>query len=319
MLARTAERMYWFARYLERAENTARLLLVNTNLVLDLPRVKHIWGGTIDITGFRTQFEERFSREDERNVVKFLLDHEAGSLSNAVRMARENARTTREIMPTEAWENINELHIYVRENLDKGYTRERRHEFLTNVMKRCHQLTGLLAGNMSVEQEYNFAKIGRNLERADMTTRIVDVGCLNLMNPDRADLAEYENILWMNVLRSLTAYQMYRQHVQDVVNGEDVVDFLLLNPGFPRAVAHCLNEVGGCCSSLPGNEDVLRSINHTQRLVSAARIAELLAKSQLHEFIDNIQLDLASIHEQVASSWFGHEPVEHASQVEQTA
>ncbi len=305
MLARTAERMYWFGRYVERAENTARLIYVNTNLVLDMPRAKHIWGSMIDITGFRPQFEERFTREDERNVIKFLLENEVGSLRNAVRMARENARTTREIMPTEAWEAINEMHIYVRKNLDKGLKREQRHTFLAQVMSRCHQLTGLLAGNMSADQGYNFAKIGRNLERADMTTRIVDVGCLNLMNPAQTDLAEYENILWMNVLKSLTAYQMYRQHVQDVVNGEDVVDFLLTNRKFPRAVAHCLTEAEQCCLEMPRNEDVARSINHTQRLVSNAKVAELLERSQLHEFIDDIQLDLASIHEQVSSTWFG--------------
>lgn len=308
MLAKTAERMYWLGRYVERAENTARLISVNTNLVLDLPKVKHIWSGMIDITGNRDEFLLRFSREDERNVVKYLLAHEVGSLRNAVRMARENARTTREIMPTEAWEAINEMHIYVRENLEMGYTRERRHEFLAKVINRCHQLNGLLAANMSVDQAYNFAKLGRNLERADMTTRIVDVGCLTLMDPADGDTVEYANILWMNVLKSLTAYQMYRQHVQDVVNGEDVVDFLLRNGKFPRAVAHCLNEALECCLTLPRNDDAARSINHTLRTVSTVKIDELLQQEQLHQFIDEIQLDLASIHEKVSGTWFGHEP-----------
>jgi len=317
MLARTAERMYWFGRYVERAENTARLVSVNTNLVLDLPRARHIWGSMIDITGFRPQFEERFTREEERNVVKFLLEHESGSLRNAVRMARENARTTREIMPTEAWESINEMYIYVRDNLDLGMTRERRHEFLTNVIRRCHQLSGSLAANMSADHAYNFAKIGRNLERADMTTRIVDVGCLSLMNPEQTDLAEYENILWMNVLRSLTAYQMYRQHVRDIVNGEDVVDFLLMNPKFPRAVAHCLHEVESCSLTLPRNDEVTRAINHTQRLVSGAKVAELLAQTKLHEFIDSIQLDLNSIHDKVSATWFGVESDSTPAPVEQ--
>jgi uncharacterized alpha-E superfamily protein len=284
MLARTAERMYWFGRYMERVEATARLIAVNTNLVLDLPKVKHIWGSLIDITGVSEEFSQRFTRADERNVVKFLLEDDSGSIRAAVRRARENARTTREIIPTEAWERVNELHLYLRRNVDKGVKREGRHKFLADIIDLCYELTGLLAGNMSDDDEYNFIKIGRNLERADMTTRIVDVGCLNLSNPDQGDITEYENILWMNVLRSLTAYQMYRQHVLDRVNGEEVVSFLLTNEQFPRAVSHCLADVH--------DQDIL----------------EIYRTGKLHEFVDDVQLELAEIHTQVGQTWFGYAP-----------
>ncbi|MDZ7686542.1 MAG: alpha-E domain-containing protein [Gammaproteobacteria bacterium] len=170
---------------------------------------------------------------------------------------------------------------------------------------------------MSTDHAFNFAKVGRNLERADMTTRIVDVGCLNLMNPEQQELAEYENILWMNVLRSLTAYQMYRQHVQDIVNGEDVVDFLLMNAKFPRAVVHCLNEVESCSLTLPRSDEVTRAINHTQRLVSGAKVAELLENTRLHEFIDGVQLDLNAIHDRVSATWFGGAPDPQPARLEQ--
>ncbi|MEX2327705.1 MAG: alpha-E domain-containing protein [Pseudomonadales bacterium] len=309
MLARVAERMYWFGRYVERAENTARIISVNTNLVLDLPKANHIWESMVNITGIGTEFENRFSRIDERNVVKFLLEDESYSIRTAARMARENARTTREIFPTEAWERINELHLYLKRNLDKGINRTGRHKFLADVIGYCHQLTGLLAGNMSADVAYNFIKIGRNLERADMTTRIVDVGCLNLMKPGENALLEYENILWMNVLKSLTAYQMYRQHVQDRVNGEDVVEFLLCNEKFPRAVAHCLGEVAGCCVQMPNSDLSVRAVSHSQRLLASANIANLLDESKLHEFIDEIQVDLAEIHNHVVNSWFNQELV----------
>lgn len=318
MLARVAERMYWFGRYVERAENMARLISVNTNLVLDLPRVKHVWGSMIDITGSSEEFKARFSQVNERNVVKFLLEDESGSLRAAVRRARENARTTREIIPTEAWERINELHIYVNRNLEKAIKRDGRHKFLSDVIAHCNQLTGQMAGNMSADTAYNFIRIGRNLERADMTTRIVDVGCINLMS-SQEEITEYENILWMNVLRSLTAYQMYRQHVRDRVNGEDVVDFLLRDENFPRAVAHCLNEVCQCCERMPRSDPVTRAISHSQRLVSTNDAIALLKESRLHEFIDEIQLDLADIHNNVAETWFGHEPEPATSeQVEAT-
>ncbi|MBP18346.1 MAG: alpha-E domain-containing protein [Pseudomonadales bacterium] len=304
MLSRVAEKMYWFGRYIERVENTARLMIVNTNLVLDLPRVKHIWDSLIEITGARQRFNQRFIRVDERNVIKFLLDDEQISIRSSIQMARENARTTREIIPTEAWVIVNELNLFINKNKDKGVRRDGRHKFLADIIAICNELTGSLAGSMSVDIAYNFIKTGRNLERADMTTRIVDAGCLNLINPTQVETNEYENILWMNVLRSLTGYQMYRQHVQDRVNGEDVVDFLLKNRKFPRGVAHCLFEVGNCCRQLPRNDNPLRSITHAQRNIDNNDIIKLLNESHLHEFIDEVQLDLADIHSELSGTWF---------------
>jgi uncharacterized alpha-E superfamily protein len=159
---------------------------------------------------------------------------------------------------------------------------------------------------MSENTAHCFIRIGRNLERADMTTRIVDVGCLNLMNPD-ADLSEYANILWMNVLLSLSAYQMYRQHVLDTVNGEDVVDFLIKDDKFPRAVLSCLTAVQHCCERLPKNDAAMRTVNHVQRVVAGADVIDRLNESKLHEFIDDLQQDLADIHTSVANNWFSHE------------
>ena len=305
MLSRVAERMYWFGRYVERVENTARLISVNTNLVMDLPRVDHIWASTLDITGNSAEFQRRFSRVDERNVVKFLLEDDGGSIRSSVRSARENARTTREIMPSEAWERINELHLFLQRSVGEGLKREGRHNFLGEIIGRCHQLTGLLAGSMSLDIAYNFIKIGRNLERADMSSRIVDVGSLNLITQKNKPI-EYDNILWMNVLRSLTAYQMYRQHVKDRVNAEDVVDFLLKNRKFPRAVAHCLSEVHGCCIELPKNDLPLRSISQAMRTIESNDVIKLLNESGLHDFIDVVQLEFADIHTQVANAWFGY-------------
>ena len=120
MLSRAAERMYWFGRYIERVENTARLINVNTNLMLDLPKVKYIWGSLISITGYEEQFANRFSTADERNVIKFLLEDESCSIRKSVTMVRENARTSREIMPNEAWQKVNELYLYVNKNIKQG-------------------------------------------------------------------------------------------------------------------------------------------------------------------------------------------------------
>jgi uncharacterized alpha-E superfamily protein len=313
MLSRVAEQMYWFGRYMERAENTARLVNVNANLLLDLPRmIKVIWGGLIDITGTNKEFYKKYEHANEQNVIRFMLAEEKnpGSICSAISMVRENARITREIMPSEAWEQINELNLYVKQNVNAALKRDGRHEFLDDVIHYCHQITGLLHGYMSHGDAYNFIRIGRNLERADMTTRIADIGCMFLINP-HADIPDaYENILWMNVLRSLSAYQMYRQYVQDRVNGEDVLDFLMRDEEFPRAIAHCLGELKLCIKKLPNNDHALRIITRVQRVINKMDASTIL-ESELHEFIDKLQINLASIHTQVSNSWFNYSELVH--------
>ncbi len=307
MLSKVAKKMYWFGRYTERTENIARMINVNTHLALDLPRSDHIWGSLISITGLEEDFFDRYSIQNEKNVLKFLLTHHVSSLRNCIRQARENARTTRELLPNEAWEKINDLHIYLEKNSHLGVKRNGRHALLKTIIRRCQELTGYLTGCMSNIGAYHFIKIGRNLERADMTTRILDVGCLNLLNPDHPEIQEHEYILWMNVLVSLAAYQMYRQNVMEGVNGEDVAVFLLKNQHFPRAVSHCLAVVMDCCEELPNNVRAKRSVRHGQSAINACRVSQLLEESRLHWFMDEVQLDLADIHAQVAASWFGYE------------
>ena len=308
MLSRVAERMYWLGRYVERAENTARLISVNTNLMLDLTRVGFIWQSLISIAGVEEAFAKRFSNKDERNVVRFLLDDPSGSIRHSIAMARENVRTTREILPSETWENVNELFLFIGENIDSGVRRDGRHRFLAQIMRRCQTLTGYLAGAMSHNDAYNFIKIGRNLERADMTTRILDVGCLNLANEQRPEILEYEHILWMNVLRSLTALQMYRQNVKDRINGEDVADYLVNDLNLPRATAHCLREVRRCFEILPNAETPLRALTHAQRRIASEDVELLFRDGGLHQFIDELQAELGDIHASIAATWFGLAP-----------
>jgi len=305
MLSRVAERMYWFGRYVERAENTARLISVTTNLALDLPKAEFIWASLVSITGSDQAFASRFKNKDEGNVVRFLLDDPSGSIRRNVSMARENVRTTREILPNLSWDKINQLHHFLAENFQEGIKGDARHGFLADIMSACQEITGYLAGALSNNEAYKFIKIGRNLERADMTSRIIDVACLNLLNDKYPELQEYEDILWMNVLRSLTAFQMYRQHVKDRVNGEDVVDYLINDPDFPRSVIHCLSEVQASFEKLPNADTPLRELAHCQRMLASQNIIKQLNQGGLHEFIDRLQEDLGKIHQRIVATWFG--------------
>ncbi|MGD8175394.1 alpha-E domain-containing protein [Marinimicrobium sp. ARAG 43.8] len=310
MLSRVAERIYWLGRYMERSENLARLVNVNSHLLMDLPKgVRVGWGSLIHISGTEEFFNRGDTEQaDERTVIRFMLaDRDnPSSLLNSLSWARENARITREIIPMEAWELINNLYLSVKDNLSKSVARRERNRVLQMVITSVQQFTGLLAGCMSHNSAYDFIQLGRNLERADMTTRIVDAGSANLLphlNGAEDILEPYDNILWMSVLRSTSGYQMYRQHVQDRVNAEDVVTFLLQDGRFPRAVSRCLEELESCLRKLPNSDNALHVATAVRRRLRTASIPELL-QAGLQEYIDGLQLEVADVHQQITSTWF---------------
>jgi len=315
MLSREAERIYWMARYIERAENTARLVNAYMNEILDLPRgVEPGWGQLLYITASEERFATRYQNVDERNTIKFLLadDFNPSSILSCVTAARENVRTTRDRLPTEAWENVNELYLYAKDNVQKGIGRRERFYFLKTIIFRCQQITGLLAGTMSHDVAYSFARVGRNLERSDMSTRIVD-SAVALLMPRKEEPAPFDNILWVNVLKSLSAYQMYRLHVRRPVEGEAVVRYLLQDTQFPRAVTHTMIEVVSCLNDLPRNDRPLRSVARLQRRIKDAEIGDMDLRT-LHAFIDELQLGLAALHESIQTNWFSFEAAQAQSQ-----
>ncbi|QKT04014.1 alpha-E domain-containing protein [Ectothiorhodospiraceae bacterium 2226] len=306
MLSRVAEHLYWMARYAERAENSARLVNVNTHLLLDLPRgTRFGWEPLIDITGNDALFNELYPSHDERSVVKFLLadTRHPGALLNSLQQARENARTVRDIIPREAWEQVNDLYLSTKAQLPQALARARRYDFLKGVISGVQLLTGLLAGTMSHDAGYSFIRLGRNLERGDMTTRIIDVRSATLLPEAGGELPPFESIQWMSVLKSLSAYQMYRRLQQVRVQRGPVLNFLLQDRAFPRAFYHCLCEVQGCLQDLPQGEPALRVVTHLQRVVRDAN-PEHLDQQALHALMDTLQLGLGDVHEQIRQRYF---------------
>ena len=308
MLSRVAERLYWFARYVERTENTARLLLVQHHLVLDLPaRVQPPWSLLIDVLGADDAFKQVPGRATEKGVVSFAFgNHDnPGSIISSLRYARENMRTTREVMPKEGWERINSLYLSVAQRRKQGLSRSLRHRVLNDIIQRCQQVNGMLSGCMTHEAGYNFTVIGRNLERADMTTRIIDVGSARLSGADEENLP-YRGALWVGVLKSLSAYQMYLQTVQGKVNSSDVLAFLLMSRTFPRALAHALQEITSSIGTLPHNDQPLQATEEAGELLHGADTGQLHGAS-LHQFIDDMQLRLEQVHDTIYTTWFAPE------------
>jgi uncharacterized alpha-E superfamily protein len=306
MLSRVASNIYWMARYIERAENTARLVNVNTHLLLDLPKkIRLGWEPIIDISSSRDEFYQLYSTADERSVVNFMVTDlkNPSSILSSLNLARENARTIRDIIPREAWEQINELYLQSKSDAATVLTHRHRYDYLRSVILGAQTITGLLAGTMTHDEGYNFLRMGRNLERADMTTRIIDVRSATLLPGMAEDLTPFENLQWVGVLKSLTAYQMYRREVRLRVSRPDVLRFLLQEERFPRALFHTLLEVESCLHTMPKHEKPLRLVKKLQRVLKNAKPQEL-KQEKLHEFIDVLQLGLITINDSIDKTYF---------------
>ena len=264
MLSRVVENVYWLSRYLERAENTARIINVNAHLLLDLPKgIAPGWLPLVDISGSRADFDAKHSKHDERDVVHFLVadPENPGSLSSSLHMARENARTLREILPTEAWEMLNGFHAEFTRDLTAGLSKRTRFTFLTQVVESLQKMSGVLDGTMNRNAAHTFLMLGRNLERADMTSRIVDVRSAQLLPLDTPELRPFDTVQWMSVLKSLSAYQMYRVAVRSRVRRADVLEFLFATSSFPGPACSVSNQVEALVQTLPHGEPVLELLD----------------------------------------------------------
>ncbi len=306
MLSRVANHIYWLARYLERAENTARLIQVNTHLLLDLPKdVTLGWEPIVDMLSFRETFYERYEEADEKSVIKFVVTDQqnTGSIINCLANAKENARIIREIIPSEAWELINQIYATAKDDSQSVLTRRHRFDCLDKIVTGNQTITGLMGGTMNRDVGYSFLRLGRHLERADMTTRIIDVRSASLLPDVSGKQSAFENIQWMSVLKSLTAYQMYRQEMRLRISRADILEFLLKRDIFPRSIHHSIKKLGKCADELPKSELLKEKVEEV-----ASELVQLdtraLKQEKLHSVIDDIQAALIKIHNVINETYF---------------
>ncbi len=307
MLARVAENLYWMGRYLERAENTARFINSTTQVLLDLPRDAAFgWDVLLKVAGLDQEFASRYQRADEETLMPFLIEDEKNpsSILTSIHNARESARTVREVLPMEIWERINSLYLYIRDNAARAKLgRGPRNELLQGVIGRRESIIGLLTGSMSRDVAYQLIMLGRNIERADMTTRIVDVNSAVYLPADPALASLTRLRMWMSTLNALSAYQMYRRHVGVHVRGNDVVNYLLKNSHFPRTVLFCLAEIEGCLSVLPEPGAAMNKVRQAWRRIENMQLDDL-KPTVLHEYLDQVQSDLGAVHNALAKQYF---------------
>ncbi|GAA6144908.1 MAG: hypothetical protein CSH37_02235 [Thalassolituus sp.] len=307
MLSKVAERIFWAARYLERVESTARMLSIYDTLLFDLPKqINFGWYNLIVINSLEQDFNERYSVQDERNVVKFLVgdDTNPSSIVTSLKAIRENIRTTRDVIPADTWELVNELSQYVEGNIQQGINRRDRHEFLGNIISACQQIIGLWQVNMARDSAWEMLKLGQNLERADMTTRNLDAATAAIMQIEDDDFAvNSEQIIWGNVLRSLSADQPYRRAMRSSVKGWLVCTFLLSDARFPRSVGFCLDRMIEAAKSLPRSEKIIADIRALHKTVTE-RDDDSPPGADMRDALNELQISLQYLHFTLSRTWF---------------
>lgn len=304
LLSRVADNLYWGARYMERADDTARVVRTFTEVLLDLPvGVASSWEPLLAVAGSRELFDAGHARANESDIVRFLVADESnpGSVVSSVARARENLRTTREVLPREAWQTVNDLYLYTQRDGESGVDRRTRARFLSRVISESQRLDGVISGAMQRDEAYELWRLGQVIERADMTTRVLGVRAAALLaTPPDAD--DYDEVQWMGVLRSLTALQMYQRATRGPIDGSGVVRFLLFDRQFPRSVAGCLERARSALSRLPSAERTLVAVDELDRLLAGlpatADDGKLLDAS-----MDEVQMALVHLNDVVYSTF----------------
>jgi uncharacterized alpha-E superfamily protein len=316
MLSRVADSLYWMSRYVERAENAARFVDVNLHMILDLPAdATEQWEPLVITTGDEELFAQRHGEATRENVIQFLtFDREnPNSIVSCLRAARENARSVREIISSEMWEHVNTFYLMVTDPGAQRHVREAPYDFFRKIKMASHLFEGLTNATMSHGEGWHFCRLGRLLERADKTSRILDVKYFILL-PSVMDVGTpVDDIQWAAVLRSASAFEMYRKRHHHLTP-DQIVDFLLLDREFPRSAYHCLvqaDESLHAISSSPIGTFCNPAEQHLGQLraeLAYAHVKDVLAGG-LHEFVDAFQTKLNVVGEHIFDTFFASRPI----------
>jgi uncharacterized alpha-E superfamily protein len=315
MLSRVADSIYWLNRYIERAENVARFVDVNLTLLLDSPAgVTQQWEPLILTTGDLSLFQERYGKATAENVIQFLAfdGNYTNSILSCVRYARENARSVREIISSEMWEEVNAFYLKVQEAAENPPL-SHMSQFLTEVKMLSHLFAGVMDATMSHGEGWHFGQIGRLMERADKTARILDVKYFILLPSVRDVGTTLDELQWMALLKSASAYEMYRKR-QHRITPNSVAEFLILTPDFPRSIRFCLLQVERSLYQITGTprgawqSPVERALGRLRSDLDYLTIDDII-QSGLHEFLDNLQRRMNDVDDKIYETFFALQPV----------
>ncbi len=311
MLSRIANTMYWMNRYLERAENYARFMDVNFNLSLESsPDAVQQWQPLVMITGDWPLYESLHKTVDKQKVIYFLgFDTQnPNSLYNSICNARENARAIRPEITKEVWEQINYLYYFVKEGLEKKRWEEQDPRlFFKTVKEGCQLLYGIFAISISRNDGWHFSKIGQLIERADKTSRVLDVKYHILLSTPKAVGTPFDLAQWAALLKSVSAYDMYRKK-HGKLTALKISEFLILDQVFPRSMNFCLIEAEKSLKAITGNDTGFTNSAEKQlgMLKAQLEFADIndIFEGGLHEYVDDFQKKLNEVSIAVYQSFF---------------
>lgn len=316
MLSRVASSIYWLNRYVERAENYARFIGVNLNLTLDLPRgTAEQWEPLVATTGDHELFKSRYEKPTKENVLQFLVADplNPSSILSCLSAARENARSVREIISTDMWEQVNHFYLMVKDAVASGMSSHKLHPFLADVKAASHLLLGITDATMLHGEGWHFSRVGRLLERADKTSRILDVKYFILLPAATEVGTPFDIIQWSDLLKSASALEMYYKRYGRIAPN-DVAEFLILDPTFPRAIRYCLIKAEDSLHAISGSE------RGSHQNLAEKRLGRLRAELDfadiedcvtggLHEFVDHFQAQLNRVGDGIFETFFAPRPI----------
>lgn len=303
MLSRVAENLYWMARHLERAENTARLVSVRSETRLDRPdQSGFYWEPVLSITGTLEDYRRRGFGGSERDATNFLVSDPSNpsSVLAACTGARENVRILRETLPRETWEAVQAL--YQAALRPGAAAPQRRDEHLREVIGRVQGMTGLFLRAMNHDEGYVFVRLGRAIERGDFATRVL-LSALETIRDGMSDEEALRSADWVGVLKSLTAYQMYRRSVRGPVTPAGVVRFLTGSTVFPGAIAYCAREAEQALAMLSDSESLVARAARLSASV-AARDGTAADRQGAAALLVEVQAELSTLQDAITDAYF---------------
>lgn len=314
MLSRVAHSLYWMSRYIERAENVSRLLEVNLQFLLDFQDIedgalKDHWGSIIASSGSEDLFTSLYSAANNETVTAFFAFdlRNPSSILSCIYAARENARMIRDQISLEMWETINELYLFLKTRSSAEVWEDGPQEFFEHIKRHSHLFQGLTESTYSRNEGWEFIQFGKYIERADMTTRILDVK-YHILLPNATDVGgAIDTAQWHSVLRSASALEAYRRfYVREILPWK-VAEFLIFSESFPRSLTYCVAQLDELLRRILGDNGPrirTQAARTSRRLLAdleSLTISEVL-KDGLHEFLLETQKSLDRIGDEVVQT-----------------
>ncbi|WP_233081066.1 alpha-E domain-containing protein [Rheinheimera soli] len=304
MLLKSLDHIFWLGRYLERLDDTARLINATSHLLIDSHKDSQFsWPLLLDVLGQNgAELLSQLPASDltvEQQVMGYLItdvDCQV-SIRAACTALKQNARTVRQLIPRDMWEELNSLDLFLQEHCQQLQGRQHRYRLMTEVSRRCQMVVGVLDGTMLRSDAFDLFNIGRHVERADMTTRIMDVMVLQQLQPTDIKRPRFR---WTSILNALGGVESYHYYLAHQNTEVDAVDYLLTYADFPRSIAYCLHRVAASAKGLPHSAAILQRVWQLQDLLKTQNLSELTT-GQLHQLIDQFQTGIIELHQVIST------------------